>query len=197
MNITRIKIKDWKINTKQDYIEYADEGQPNTQYWSEWNYLNLTLNVDGVEVGTHNIELPFFLLDRNTQPYYIAFYKDTQVERHHYNKIKQGLISFDYLDSCSCGHAGCNGYWVGVLIKRKRHHFIYTAPKNRGYERSGILGTGKLKIKVPVEDVLGIRRQLTEIAKSINPKDSVASVIYSITGDSPAPNKEWTVEVDS
>ena len=200
MKVDRIKIKTLSVETKQDYVEYEEE--PGIQYWDEFNALSCILEVNGKEFKGHNLELPFFLLDDNKAGLEWAWgLKDrdesgaTQKDKVFYRKVDQGLISNDYLDSCSCGHAGCNGIWSGVVIKRKKHHFIYTAPENMGY-RSGILGTGKLQLKVPVEDILEIRKQLKEIAHQVDPKESVASVIYNIHGDSYTPTRSWVVNTN-
>lgn len=200
MKVDRIKIKTLSVDTKQDYVEYEEE--LGVQYWDEFNALSCVLEVNGEEFKAHNVDLPTFLLNDNKSRLGLVWgLKDrdesnaTQEDKAFYRKVDQGLISEDYLDSCSCGHAGCNGIWSGVVIKRKKHHFIYTAPENMGY-RSGILGTGKLQLKVPVEDILEIRKQLKEIAQQVDPKESVASVIYSIHGDSYTPTRSWVVDTN-
>lgn len=201
MKEDHIKIKEIIVETKQDYVEYEEE--PGIQYWDEYNSLKCVLEVNGKEFDAYNLELPFFLLDDNKAGLEWAWgLKDrdesnsTQKDKVFYRKVDQGLISNDYLDSCSCGHAGCNGYWSGVLIKRKKHNFFYKAPKNKGYDRRGIMGTHKLHLKFPIEEILEIRRQLTEIAQQLNPNESVASVIYNISGDTFVPTRSWTVDTN-
>lgn len=199
MKEDHISIKHLSVKTRKDFDEYEEE--PHLQYWSEYTEMDCTLEVNGVEMSAYNIELPFFLLDNNDVSLEWAWgLKDrdekgaSQKDKALYRKVDQRLLSEDYLDSCSCGHAGCNGYWSGIKIHRKKHHFIYTAPVNCGYDKRGILLTGKLKLKVPVQDVLEIRKQLTAIAKQIDPSKSVASVIYSVSGESFVPTKEWVVD---
>lgn len=199
MKEDRISLKHLSIKTREDFEEYEEE--PNLQYWGRYTEMDCTLEVNSVEISAYNLELPFFLLDNNESSLEWAWgLKDrdekgaSQKEKAHFRKVDQRILSEDYLDSCSCGHAACNGYWSGIKINRKKHHFIYTAPINRGYDKRGILGTGKLKLNVPVEDVLEIRKQLTTLAKQIDPSKSVASVIYSISGESFVPTKEWVVD---
>lgn len=71
-----------------------------------------------------------------------------------------------YLDTCSCGHAGCAGIWNGVMINRKGNNMVYSvsdAIKN-GYTR-GILGSGKNKLVISLENLENIRKQLLPFFK--------------------------------
>lgn len=89
-----------------------------------------------------------------------------QKERVWRNKFFQGVKKFSvsYLDSCSCGIAGCSGIHSGVTIKRTKNAFIYEAKESDGYHK-GILGSKKMKLVVPVSDIIFIRKQLTEFKK--------------------------------
>lgn len=83
--------------------------------------------------------------------------------------------SFYYLNSCSCGIPSCNGYYDGVFIKKikfkkspdsfNRHCIRYTAPKNKGYEHSGILGSGKMSLLFHYSDILKIRKKINDFIK--------------------------------
>lgn len=196
--IDTIKLKDIQVVVKKDYVEYQED--PGVQYWDEWSSLECVMEVNGKEFSAHNVDLTTFFLDDNKKTSdWIWGLKNrdesgfSQQEKASLRKVDQGLISEDYLDSCSCGHAGCNGYWTGVLIKRKKHHFIYQAPINMGYNRIGILGSGKLSLKVKVEDILTIRDQLSKVAKEASPNGDIISTLYEIMGDNPAPTRSWVV----
>lgn len=69
--------------------------------------------------------------------------------------------SWSYLNSCGCGHAGCSGIWEGVHIRKKKGLYYYSARKRGGY-RKGILGSGKLRLRVSEENILAIRRYIVE-----------------------------------
>ena len=196
--IDTIKLKDIQVVVKKDYVEYQED--PGVQYWDEWSSLKCILEVNGKEFSAHNVDLTTFFLDDNKKTsdwvwglrnrYELGFSQQSKV---FLRKVDQGLISADYLDSCSCGHAGCNGYGSGILIKRKKHHFFYQAPINMGYDRSGILESGKLSLKVKVEDILTIRGQLSKVAKEVSPNGNIISTLYEIMGDNPAPTRSWVV----
>ena len=200
--IDTIKIKDIQVTTEKAYTEYPEES--GVQYWNEWSSLKCILEVNGKEFSAHNVDLTTFFLDDNKKTsdwvwglrnrYELGFSQQSKV---FLRKVDQGLISADYLDSCSCGHAGCNGYGSGILIKRKKHHFFYQAPVHQGYNRSGILGTRKLHLKVKVEDVINIRDELSKVAKEVSPKGDIISTLYEIMGDFPVPMRSWVVNTNT
>lgn len=53
----------------------------------------------------------------------------------------QDGFSWDYFLTCSCGHAGCNGYWDGIRIHRKKETVRVFGQKAMGYD-DGVVGTG-------------------------------------------------------
>lgn len=92
----------------------------------------------------------------------IGFFEDTHLmtkadmekylgrdkEYEQYNRaIKRynGITSGVYLDSCSCGVAGCSGFYNGVRVYKKKKYYKYVALKKDGYI-DGIMGTGKLNL---------------------------------------------------
>lgn len=71
-----------------------------------------------------------------------------------------------YLDTCSCGHAGCAGIWNGVMINRKGNNMVYSVSDGlkNGYHK-GILGSGKFKIVISLKNLQQIRNQLKPFFK--------------------------------
>lgn len=66
-----------------------------------------------------------------------------------------------YLDSCSCGHAGCSGIWNGVKVYKKKNAYHYKAKKSQGYP-NGILGSGKWSLWFTKDNILEVRKYLKD-----------------------------------
>lgn len=111
-----------------------------------------------------------------------SIHGENQWGREWRNKQYSGEISWDYLDSCSCGHAGCAGIWNGVRIKRRKFTTEYRAKKEDGYV-NGIMGTGKLFLEITNENLDEVRKTLIEFAHQLDSTKSVESVLLkALTG---------------
>lgn len=81
----------------------------------------------------------------------LTFFQDS-----HYVSRYDGVTSWSYLDSCSCGAPGCSGIWEGIHIRKKKGFYYYSCRKRGGY-RGGLLGSGKRFLRVPEENIHEIR----------------------------------------
>lgn len=75
-----------------------------------------------------------------------------------------GRYSYVYLDSCSCGAAGCAGIWNGVKVNKKKNAYLYRAKKKDGYD-NGILGTGKWNLWLSKDNLETIRKEIVSFLK--------------------------------
>lgn len=85
-------------------------------------------------------------------------------EYEQYNRaIKRfnGITSKVYLDSCSCGSAGCSGVYNGVRVYKKKNNYRYIALKKDGYIK-GIMGTGKWNLTFSKENIQEQRKKVLD-----------------------------------
>lgn len=149
-------------------------------------YLQYDLTIDGSKFVGY-VDLITFFYDKHSN--YILSKRhrpiiksSDQWEREWDNKHYSGEKSWDYLDSCSCGHAGCAGIWNGVKIKRRKFTTEYRAKKEDGYE-NGIMGTGKLFLKFSNKSIDDIRKTLVKFANQLDETKPVNSVLLkAMTG---------------
>lgn len=83
-------------------------------------------------------------------------------EYEQYNRaIKRfnGITSKVYLDSCSCGAAGCSGFYNGVRVYKKKKNYRYIALKKDGYIK-GIMGTGRLSLTFSKQNIQEQRQKV-------------------------------------
>lgn len=92
-----------------------------------------------------------------------------------------GRYSSVYLDSCSCGAAGCAGIWNGVKVNKKKNAYLYRAKKKDGYD-NGILGTGKWNLWLYKDNIESLRKEIVSFLKGNKEKlvDSSSESRYLI-----------------
>lgn len=88
-------------------------------------------------------------------------YNEDYIQYNRSIKRFDGILSNVYLDTCSCGHAGCAGFWNGVRVYKKKKYFKYVAKKSDGYDK-GILSSGKLNLTFSKENILNIRKYIVD-----------------------------------
>lgn len=189
-NVTADVYVNGKCNTSNGYCELStfladshhDEGEYNCAPYNKKNYKNPNKNF--ISYYSYKEEKNDFSLTEEQKAslpknkYFRAKKKNKLikenkrkailnenylVDRVYRNEYFQNIKkhSHYYLDTCSCGHAGCAGIWNGVTINRKGSNMIYTAPdaKKNGYTH-GILGSGKNKLVISLDNLEIIRKQL-------------------------------------
>lgn len=166
-----IEIKDLSI--------YRDEDM----FGDEKDFLSYRLFIDGVEQKGNFINISTFFVDKSSN-YYTSergswVGEDTQYLRARRNNSYQGIDSWNYFNTCSCGHSGCSGIWNGVNIKRKKYTTEYRCRFEDGYS-DGLFSTGKRFLSFPNEQIDKIREQLADIAKTVYPDITPEYAVYNL-----------------
>ena len=152
---------------KCDIIELKLILSTNYQKMAEY-YVNSEVSVNGIKFSGYFDYLSLLedthLMhnDNISKPY--DFFRSNESEYAQYNRSTKrynGILSYHYFDSCSCGHAGCAGIYNGIRIYKKKKYFKYVAKKSDGYD-NGILETGKWNLTFTKDNILEIREYICE-----------------------------------
>lgn len=70
-----------------------------------------------------------------------------------------------YFLTCSCGHAGCAGYWEPIVIRVKKDTVQWSTRKEHGY-RKGVIGTGENVVYLKRDDYEECRKFILDMFRS-------------------------------
>lgn len=70
-----------------------------------------------------------------------------------------------YFLTCSCGHAGCAGYWEPIVIRVKKDTVQWSTRKEHGY-RNGVIGTGENVVYLKRDDYEECRKFILDMFRS-------------------------------
>ena len=149
-------------------------------------YLDYDMFIDDKKINVY-VDLTTFFENKNSnyvlsKRHKVSKKNSEQWEWEYINKHYSGEKSWNYLDSCGCGHAGCASIWNGVKIKRRKLTTEYRAKREDGYV-DGIMGTGKLFLEFTNQNIDNIRKILVKFANQMDNTKPVKSVLLkALTG---------------
>lgn len=95
-------------------------------------------------------------------------------------KPKHDGYSFYEFLTCSCGHAGCAGYYDGIYIHPKKKTIKITGHRRMGYKK-GVFGTGPQVVYLDHQELTAIREEYLELFRK-NPGNVFQINTYFFTG---------------
>lgn len=88
--------------------------------------------------------------------------------------------SMDYFLSCSCGCAGCAGYWDGIRIHVKKNTVKWSGRKRAGYT-GGVINTGEQVVWFDRKNYESVTNELLDLLK--NNQDNLFRILgWKATG---------------
>lgn len=119
-----------------------------------------------------NIEYPLTMINVTVDGLFVKGDTDISVFLSPPSDYNRGWSS-DYFLSCSCGCAGCAGYWDGIRIHMKKKTVSWTGYKRHGYTL-GPVNSGEHVVWFDRKNYESIGKEILDLFK--NNKDTLFSV---------------------